>query len=159
MYEVKSRSGFAWDSEKVRWAHFSTPFLRVALATNQAKKRYKTFTKADVTDQIIAPELHVYASAASLGGLNVANVEAVVIMRAKEKDRSKAIQPLRQEELPEEFQNLFGAKTNGRSVLAVFPIELLNDQNEIRVVFDREVSSGALLCSDYAMRFKTSDLR
>lgn len=157
--EIKTRSGFAWDADKVRWGFYSTPFLRVAMAANRAKRQYKAFTEQDVTPEMIAPELHVYATAASLGGVKVANVEAVVITKAGEKDRSKVIRPTNLTELPEEFQNIFGAKVVGKSVVAAFPLDVLSEQNEIHIVFDQRIASGATGCDDCSMRFKLSGVR
>ena len=159
LQEIKTRSGFAWDSDKVRWGFYSTPYLRVAIAANKAKRQYKSFTEQDVTPEMVAPELHVYATAASLGGLKVANVEAVVISKAGEKDRSKVIRPTNMAELPAEFQNIFGAKVVGRSVLAIFPLEVLSEQNEIHIVFDQRIASGATGCDDCSMRFKLNGVR
>lgn len=159
LYEIKTRSGFAWDKDKVRWGLYSTPFLRVAMAANRAKKQYKPFAAQDVTSEMVAPELHVYATAAALGGMQVANVEAVVVSAAGERDRSKVVHPTGLTELPEEFQNIFGAKIVGKSVLAVFPLDVLSEQNEIHIVFDRRVASGATGCDDCSMRFKLSGVR
>lgn len=159
LQEIKTRSGFAWDSDKVRWGFYSTPFLRVAIAANRAKKQYKPFTEQDVTPEMVAPELHVYATAASLGDMKVANVEAVVVSKAGEKDRSKVVQPAKLIELPEEFQNIFGAKVVGKSVLAIFPLDVLSEQNEIHIVFDKRIASGVTGCDDCSMRFKLSGVR
>ena len=159
LQEIKTGSGFAWDKDKVRWGFYSTPFLRVAMAANKAKRQYKPFTDQDVTPEMVAPELHVYATAASLGGVKIANVEAVVISKAGEKDRSKVIRPTNLTELPEEFQNVFGAKVVGKSVLAVFPLGVLSEQNEIHIVFDQRIASGATGCDDCSMRFKLSGVR
>jgi hypothetical protein len=52
-------SGWSWGS--IHIATFSTPYMRVAIAARQAKKAYRKFTPADVTTEMIAPELHVYA--------------------------------------------------------------------------------------------------
>ncbi len=159
LHEIKSQSGFSWDSDKVRWGYFSTPFLRVAMAANSAKKQYKSFTERDVTPELVAPELHVYASAASLGGMRVANVEAVVITKVGQEDRSSAVHPAKITELPEEYLNLFGARVSGRSVFAVFPLEVLSGQNEIHIVFDTRVKSGATGCEDCKMRFNLKGVR
>ena len=58
--------------EKARWSWpplisvYTTPFLRVALAANAAKKRYKRFTEVDVTPDMTALEIHVYAASQSI---------------------------------------------------------------------------------------------
>jgi hypothetical protein len=72
--------------------------MRVAAAARQAKKKYKKFNAADVTPEMIAPEVHVYAWALGLseGGPSAANVAAVVITPKKgsaEDKAAKAIHP------------------------------------------------------------------
>lgn len=87
--------------EKARWSwppligYYTTPFLRVALAANTAKKHYKPFTEADVTAEMLAPEIQVYASSQPVQGTVIANVETIVLMPKKSKDRSQGIQPTR----------------------------------------------------------------
>ena len=49
-----------------------------------------------------------------------------------------------------------GAKVAGKSVLAVFPLDVLSEQNEIHIVFDQRITSGATGCDDCSMRFKLS---
>jgi hypothetical protein len=159
--ELISGSGFAWKSQKAVWGTYSTPFMRVAAAANAAKKKYKAFSEADVTPDMIAPELHVMGYAVSLGKLNVANVENVVITKKKDKDRSRAIQPTRTEPLSEEYQNLYGAKTEGRSLLAVFPLDVAVDGNEVHIIYDRKVASanGTGGCDDCSAELKLEKLR
>jgi len=153
--EIMSRSGWSWKSEKPRWSFYSTPFLRVASAAHSAKKKYKNFTEADVTPEMLAPELHIYGLAVPLGGMDIANVEAIVITKVKEKNRESAIQPVRTEPLPADYQNLFGAKTEGRSMLAVFPLSLLREGHEVHIVYDKKTRVGSLGgCDDCAVEFK-----
>ena len=56
---IRKSSGFSWGS--IHIATFSTPYMRVAAAARQAKKAYRKFTPANVTPEMIAPELHIYA--------------------------------------------------------------------------------------------------
>lgn len=160
MYRLQESSG--WGNEPLL-GYFTTPYSRVALAAAAARKRYKTFTPADVTPEMLAPELHVYAvSRAIEGRMNaIANVEAVVVMPYKSKDRSAVVQPTSTTELTEEYQNLMGAVASGRSILAVFPLSVLDEKNEIRVVFDRYVPGSTLLkgCTDCGVRFKLDKVR
>ena len=44
-YRIKEKASFSWPPLV---AFYTTPFLRVVLAANEAKKHYKTFTEADV---------------------------------------------------------------------------------------------------------------
>jgi hypothetical protein len=114
---------------------YSTPYVRVAFAANEAKRRYKRFTEADVTDELKAPELRVYAPAwAGSDRRTIVSPEAIVVLQGG--DKGSIIQPTSTQEITEEFQNLFGAKTDGHSMVATFPLSMLKDGNTIRVVWN-----------------------
>jgi hypothetical protein len=86
-------------------------FLRVALAANAAKKQYRVFTEANVTPEMIAPEIQIYASSQSLGGTAIANVQTIVVLPHNSKDSNRAVHPTRMNEASEEYKNyknLFG---------------------------------------------------
>ena len=119
---------------------FTTPFSRVAQAAQAARKKYKNFTAADVTPDMIAPHLEVLApSHDPVGqGPGRTNVEAVVITPRKSKDRGAAIQPIISEEMTAEYKNLMGATFEGRGMRAVFPLSALSEANEVHVVYDEE---------------------
>jgi len=112
---------------------------------------------------MLRPELHVYAkSQAIYGNKNrIANVEAVVMMPYQSKDPSAAIQRARTEEVAEEYWNLMGAAAKGRRMMAVFPLSVLNERNEIRVVFDRHVpgSSSIKGCTECGVRIDLDKVR
>jgi hypothetical protein len=142
--------------------YFTTPYSRIVLAAAAARKRYKTFTSADVTADMLAPELHVYAISHAIDGMKeIANVEAVVVMPYKSKDRSAVVLPTSTTALTEEYRNLMGAVANGRSIMAVFPLSVLDENNELRVVFDRHVPGASMLkgCTDCGVRFKLDKVR
>jgi hypothetical protein len=158
LYRLQERSG--WGNGPLL-GYFTTPYSRVALAAASARKRYTGFTAADVTPEMLAPELHIYAVSQAVGRMEIANVEAVVLMPHESKDRSAAIRPIRASELTEEYQNLMGAVATGRSLLAVFPLSVLDERNEVRVVFDRYVpgSSAVKGCTDCGVRFKLEKVK
>jgi len=114
---------------------FTTPFSRVAQAAQAARKKYKTFTEADVTPEMIAPHFEVLAPSRD-GGAGRTNVEAVVVTPKKSKDRSAAIQPILSEEMTAEYKNLMGATFEGKGMRAVFPLSALSEANEVHVVYD-----------------------
>jgi hypothetical protein len=78
---------------------------------------------------VIAPELHIRVS----GGEND-TVETIVIMPKGEKDPSKVIQPIRTSGYSEQYQNLMGAVFEGQGMIAVFPLTMLQDGYEVRIV-------------------------
>jgi len=134
--------------EKARWSwppligFYTTPFLRVALAANAAKRHYKQFGEADVTPDMLAPEIQVYAPSQALEGAEIANVETVVLMPSKSKDRSLAVQPKTVSDATEAYKNLYGFSGAGQGKLAVFTIDVWQESNEVHVVFDREIPSS-----------------
>jgi hypothetical protein len=153
------------NSGRVLFGSFSTPFTRVTAAAAAAKRTYKTFTVADVTPDLIAPELHVYVLSKPWG-IEAARVEAVVITPAKGKEdekRARAIQPLRLEPTPAMFRNLLGVEFEGEHVLAVFPLSALSEANEVHVVYAVPVPGGpdgdVKGCRDCHDTFSLKDVR
>ena len=131
--------GANW-SPPFKFAVYTTPFLRVALAAYNAKKQYKQFTEADVQPSMLAPEVEVYASSQPIEGTQIANVETIVLLPYKGKDRSTAILPTRTSALPDEYRNLYGFVGRGGGMLAVFPLDAWQENNELHVVFDKPVA-------------------
>jgi hypothetical protein len=141
---------------------FTTPFSRVVAAASAARKKYQPFTAADVTAEMIRPEVQVIAlSRPSMKDeRTIANVEAVIIMPRGSKDPSKAIQPQKTSEVSEDYQNLFGAEVHGRGVVATFPVSVVNDANEVRVVYDVAVGPGFIQsCTDCGIQWKLDRVR
>lgn len=140
---------------------FTTPYSRVARAAQDARKTYKPFTEADVTADMIAPEVRVHAFArnnAQKRGPRIINVEAVVFMPEGSKDRAAAILPATSATMTDEFKNGFGATFEGRSVTATFPLSVLDARNEIRVVFDSGVC-GIKQAKDCGTKLKLDKVR
>jgi hypothetical protein len=166
---AKGGSGLYKLQERTIWGngpelgYFTTPYSRVALAAALARTHNKPFTPADVTPDMLRPELHVYAvSQAVYGNKNeIANVKAVVVMPYKGKDPSAVTEPTRTEEVTGEYWSLMGAAAKGRRMMAVFPLVVVNETNELRVVFDRYVpgSSSIKGCTDCGVRFELEKVR
>jgi len=138
-YQVQEKARFSWPP---LIAYYTTPFLRVALAANMAKKHYKQFTEADVTPKMVAPEIDVYAPSHSGSGAHISNVETVVLMPSKSKDASRALHPTEISEASEEYKNLLGFSGQGQAMLAVFPLEVWQENSELHVVFDQAIPSS-----------------
>ena len=136
----------------------STPLDRVRLAAFAAAQMYKNFTIADVTDDLVAPELHVYASPVALKAAAVANVLTIVVLPHGSNDRSRAVQPIRTMETSSEFKNLMGFTATGTGLTAVFPLSVLSQDNDVHVVFDQAApvgygKMGARPCTDCVAQF------
>src|SRR2546422_8883192 len=121
LYTLQERSG--WGNGPIV-GFFTTPFSRVASAAYDAKRKYKTFTRADVTADLIAPELHVYGTSTVNGG-DVVNVDAIVVTLRKSKGPADVIQPTRSSVITDEYKNRMGWTGKGRSMMAVFPLAVL----------------------------------
>ena len=158
LYPLQERSGFG-NGPLVGF--FTTPFSRVARASYDAKRTYKPFTQADVTAEMVAPELHIYGTSTVSDG-TIVNVEAIVVMPRKSKDPSNAIQPSKSDLIADEYKNRMGWTGKGRSMMAVFPLTVLSEDNEAHVVFDGRLPGTSMvkgLCSDCAVPFKLKDVR
>ena len=166
---ITGASGFYRLQERTIWGdgpvlgYFTTPYSSVALAAALDRKRDTPFTPADVTPDMLRPELHVYAtSQAVYGNKNrIANVKTVAVRPYQSKDRTAALQPARTEAGTDDVWNLMGAPANGRKMMAVFPLSALNEANEIRVVFDRHVPGSSEIkgCTDCGARFSLDKVR
>jgi hypothetical protein len=132
---------------------FSTPFSRVAMAAQDARRQYRPFTAADVTDEMLAPELHVIVPAYSASAGDIRNVDAVVIAPRGSKDDSAVLQPIRSEPMRDEFRTLLGATFEGRGLIAVFPLDVLREGNELRIVYDIGWNCGAWRGRDCRVQF------
>jgi hypothetical protein len=159
--EMWESSGWAWGRAHI--ATFSTPFMRVAAAARQAKREYRKFNAADVTPEMIAPELHVYAWPKA-----AIDVQAVVITPRKggrEEKEARSVHPERFVEIPMAFQNMFGAEFEGVGRMAVFPLSALSDDHEVHVVYSGSVVIGtnqrgpSVVCIDCKVGFNLSKVR
>lgn len=113
-------------------ASYTTPFLRVALAANRAKQEYKTFTETDATPEMIEPVLRVYANPL-VRGRHVNSVRTVIV---KHKKSGAIVQPTSTEPTEESYSNAYGATAEGKGLRATFPLDVVNAEHEIRVVFE-----------------------
>ena len=133
------------------------------VAAIEAKETYQTFSAEDVTDQMVAPELVIYGlSQEGRKEDSIANVRAIVITPKDSEDRSEAILPTTSEEWTTEYQNLFGAEFEGRSIVANFPIDLLAEDYEAHVVFDSMLLGLQGMggnCSDCRVKFRLKNIK
>jgi hypothetical protein len=111
---------------------FTTPYQRVVLAAFEAKRSYKPFTPAEVTPELIAPELRVRALPFTFKD-GVANVVAVVVTKRGSRE---ATQPTSSAAFDLEFSNAFGKTITGKGLEASFPLSVVDASNEIRIVMD-----------------------
>ena len=158
-YEIR-KGGFGGSLYKPRLGSFTTPFLRVAQAAYEAKKQYRPFTEADVPAEMLAPELRVYGMSQAEGA-RIANVQAIVITPKGQRDPAAAIRPSSTAEVPVQYRNLMGMTAEGKSLMAVFPLEVLRESNEVHIIYDSGVHDGRenKFCEDCFVEFKLEKLR
>lgn len=138
-YKVQEKARFSWPP---LIAYYTTPFLRVALAANDAKQHYKTFTASDVTPDMTTPQIVVYAPSQAVEGAEIANVETIVVLPHNAKDPSRAVHPAEQKDASEEYKNLVGFTGEGRGIVAIFPIDVWQEGSDVHVVFDKAIPSS-----------------
>lgn len=124
----------------------TTPWSRVAMAAEEAKKKYKPFAEADATPEMLRPLLDVYVPAVAGKGY-VSSVEAIVIVP----DKGEVIQPTKATPEESTFSNRMGATWKGTSLTASFPLSAISKENELRIVMDRGLETR--------WRFKPDDMR
>ena len=158
-YEIR-KQGFVGSVYKPMLGSFTTPFLRVALAAYEAKKQYKAFSESDVSREMVAPEVHVYGMSQA-DGARVANVQAIVFTPNGRHDPASAIRPTSTSEVPVQYRNLLGMTAEGKNLMAVFPLEVLRDGNEVHIIFDAGVHDGAKnkFCEDCFVELKLDKVR
>jgi hypothetical protein len=113
-------------------ASMTTPFLRVALAAHEAKREFKPFTAADVTPEMVEPELKVMVSP-HVSGRFVRTVKAVVV---RNKKTGVLIQPNRSTVTEHNYSNAYGKKDSGAGIVATFPLSVVDADNEIAVAYE-----------------------
>ena len=139
-------------------AAYTTPFLRVAQAAYAAKKLYRIFSEAEVTEDMLAPELRVYGFSQAVG-LNVANVQAIVVTPKGKHEPADAMRPISTSETPVQFRNLMGMTAEGTSLAAVFPLHVLSGDHELHVIYDSPVGTGNRRCEDCYGLFDMGSVR
>lgn len=141
---------------------YTTPFSRVVLAAREARKKYTAFTIADVTAEMIASEVHVYAGSRIEGfgtDSRANNVQAVVVLPKGRRDLASATHPLRTSDLTEDLRNIFGAVFPGKGLVAVFPLSVLSEANELHIVYAQAFFAGGRRSDDWAVPFRLKDVR
>lgn len=161
--------GFEANESATEIGRFSTPFMRVAAAASRAQLNYGRLKPQDVSPELIKPELHVYVmDQGPILEPRRNSVQAVVITNAEGKYGEKfasAVRPLVFEELPESLRYGMLDMTTGPWRVAVFPLDLLNENREVHVVFREYISvedkdgQHKYTCTDCATRLKFREVR
>jgi hypothetical protein len=156
-YVLQTRAG---------WGHgpllgsISTPFARVVQAALTARKQGNAFAIADVTPELMAPELHVIvlSQQPTYDESTMATVRSVFLAQH---GAPAGRPPSRTEQLTKAYQSRYGIASDRPTIVAVFPLEALTPDAEVRVVFDRIVRGATSLsgCGHCAVPLDTRKLR
>lgn len=159
-----SRMGYARETGRI-----TTPWTRVAAWAERLHKTYEEPRAGDVPSELLAPEAHIilYAVHENLADdtPNLASITTVLILPAKGNDdekRAAMIRPLRTEPLSRVSQNVYGAQASGEGMLAVFTLDALSEDRDVRIVYDRRVSvmeSDQVGCTDCRADIKLRGLK
>lgn len=129
-----------------------TPFLRVALAAQEAKRADRPFGPADVTDLLADNLCHVVAFPYDRGPRwgsdgpgppweaameRFASVAEVLLMPRRSDDRAKAIQPVWIRPQINTSHTSAGLKLESVTLIAAFPCEAVTTANDLLVIFAR----------------------
>lgn len=159
-YVVQSRSGMGTGP---LLGYVSTPFSRVVLAARAARKEGKAFASADVTADLVAPELHVIvlAQTAAYDPLP-ARLETVVITSNAGAGSDARVEPLRMVAARKEDYAFFGLSSGGDpATVAVFPLTAATPGRSIRVTFTTVIRGSSALtnCKECAVPLGANRLR
>ena len=72
-----------------------------------------------------------------------------------------AIRPVSTAEIPDQYRNLMGMTAEGTSLVAVFPLDALSEENEVHIIYDSGVHDGGehKYCEDCYTQFKLDKVR
>ncbi len=123
----------------VELASFTTPFLRVAIAAADAKKKLMKFDGSMVTDEMLQDVVIVRVP--PIMGRDMSSpkegVAHVVIKKPKSKNPDDALQPTTEEPFTESASNLMGAKIEMQGIIATFPLSALKEGQVFFIVYER----------------------
>lgn len=157
-YVVQTRSGMGAGP---LIGHFSTPFARVVLAALAARKDGKRLAIADLTPDILAPEVHILVVRQPAAYRQAdASVESVTITSGKNPP-DPAIQPIRAAAATSRDYILYGLGPETAALVASFPLTAIADGNGIRVIFSDVVRGSTALtnCKECTVPFSVASLR
>jgi hypothetical protein len=123
----------------VQLASFTTPFLRVAIAATDAKKKLMKFDGSMVTDEMLQDVVIVRVP--PIMGRDMSSpkegVAHVVIKKPKSKNPEDALQPTTEEPFTESASNLMGAKIEKQGIIATFPLSALKEGQVFFIIYER----------------------
>jgi hypothetical protein len=145
----------------------STPYTRVAGAAQDARKSHQPFAEADVTPDMIRPEIDVYAfvradprtDSRGAGGGGVVNPVAVVIAPRGSNDPANVIQPTGTKPVASAYKGGFGGVFSGRALVAMFAPAAIAAGNEIRFVFDGPACIGFASKTECVVKIEPDKMR
>lgn len=141
--------------------YFSTPFSRVVRAAAAARKQGRPFTRADVTPDLLAPQLEVLAlSHPAAYSPTTAAVVDVTITSSNSNSPNEAIQPASTTPATSQHYALYGVSRENGATVAVFPLTAVAPGHRIRVSYSDVIGSSAMTnCKECSVPLGVARLR
>lgn len=140
-YVLQTRSGMG---NGPLIGYMSTPFARVVLAVRAATKDGKTFSAADVTPDLVSPELRVMVlnqGAAYDAATAVAQV--VTIVRGSPQ---VTVEPIRRAAATDDHHRLYAvSRDNAGALMLSFPLDVVVQGSQIRVAYSHVVRGSSAI--------------
>lgn len=130
------------------------PTARVARAANDAASEFKPFIASQVTPEMRAPIVTIMASPDAptihLGRISpTPNATHMVLLPRGSKDSSKAVQPIRKNQVAQQFGNAMGASVTSQGLLAEFSLtELPAGEFDVVVIAENGVEHRRTIKKD-----------
>jgi hypothetical protein len=122
------------------YIHWYTPFLRVALAAQEAQKTFRQFGPADVSAILADPLCHAvvlpWPLISPTNRYN--NPERIVITPEKSEDLSKVIEATWTKPYINTLKNSMGLVLETRTLTAAFPCDALTPKTEFVLIRERD---------------------
>jgi len=126
---------------KFTYATMLTPYIRVAMAASDARRKMMTFTRDNVTAEMLEPVAVCYIP--PLMGDKVGDIhrsaEHIIIKKIKSKDPKDVIQPIKIVKEDKTFSTPLGVKVTKQAVWATFPLEALKEGFEFTIMYENNV--------------------
>lgn len=125
---------------KFAYGTMLTPYIRVAMAASEAKRKMMPFTRDSVTKEMLEPVALCYIP--PLMGDKVDDIhrsaEHIIIRKGKSKDPKDVIQPIKVVKEDKTFSTALGVKVTKQAIYATFPLEALKEGFQFTIMYENK---------------------
>lgn len=123
---------------KFAYGTMLTPYIRVAMAASEARRKMMTFTRDNVTKEMLEPVAVCYIP--PLMGEKVDEIhrsaEHLIIRKVKSKDPKDVIQPIKVVKEDKTFSTPLGVKVTKQAIWATFPLAALKVGYQFTIMYE-----------------------